>query len=352
MATSDACDPELVPAHTTVAARSVAGWAQRHYGLAVEHCVLIRRGLNDNYALRVAGGVRHVARLYTIRPRGPFNVDFETALLKHLQGRGVGVAAPVDTTAGGSHVRLPCPEGERGLALFHHVEGAVPDALDDFAATGEVLARMHAAARDYAGPPSLYALDGHGLAGRTLAWLRAYPGLDAGVLASYESLIGSLLEELAAAEPALTRVLCHGDTHGFNNHVVADEAGSKRAVLFDFDDAGPGFLAYDLGVMPWSYLLRKGLREADDLLRERWTHYLAGYRAAGGLITDADLAALPLFIQLRHLWNLGEGVGRLHHWGTSVAPEDWLRKQIEVMAAWKRLDLGPASADSVGGPPV
>ncbi|SIQ34177.1 Ser/Thr protein kinase RdoA involved in Cpx stress response, MazF antagonist [Pseudacidovorax sp. RU35E] len=352
MAPSDLCDPELVPTHTTVAARSVAAWVQQHYGLNVEHCALIRRGLNDNYALRVAGGARHVARLYTIRPRGPFNVAFETALLAHLQGRGVGVAASVDTAAGGSHVRLQCPEGERALALFHHVDGAAPDALDEFAATGEALARLHVAARDYDGPPSLYPLDGDGMAGRTLTWLRAYPGLDAGVLASYESLIGALLEELAAAEPTLTRVLCHGDTHGFNNHVVADDAGGKRAVFFDFDDAGPGFLAYDLGVMPWSYLFRKGLRETDDTLRERWAHYLAGYRAAGGVITEADLAALQLFIQLRHLWNLGEGVGRLHHWGTSVAPEDWLRKQVEVMAAWKTLDLGPASADTVVGPPV
>lgn len=339
MTSAGPCDPELVPAHTTVAAASVAAWVRRPYGLAVEHCVLIRRGLNDNYALRVQGGARHVARLYTIRPRGPFNIDFETALLAHLQRRGVGVAAPLATAAGGTHVALQCPEGRRALVLFRHADGAVPEALDEFAATGGALARMHAAAGDYAGPPSLYALDGHGLAGRTLAYLKAYPGLDADVLASYESLIGALLDQLAAAQPLLTRVLCHGDTHGFNNHVAADEAGGKRAVLFDFDDAGPGFLAYDLAVMPWSYLVRKGLREADDVLRERWAHYLAGYRAAGGVVGDADRAALPLFIQLRHLWNLGEGVGRLHHWGTSVAPEDWLRRQIEVMTAWKALDL-------------
>jgi hypothetical protein len=92
-------------------------------------------------------------------------------------------------------------------------------------------------------------------------------------------------------------------------------------------------------VLAWSYLFRKGLKEPDDVLRERWTHYLHGYRAAGGEVSEPDLAALPLFLQLRHLWNLGEAAGRLHHWGTNSVPVDWLRKQVEVLDAWKGLDL-------------
>jgi Ser/Thr protein kinase RdoA (MazF antagonist) len=148
-----------------------------------------------------------------------------------------------------------------------------------------------------------------------------------------------LLAELSQAESGLTRVVCHGDTHGFNNHISTDAAGVKTACFFDFDDAGPGFLAYDLAVMPWSYLTRKGLREPDAVLKERWTHHLRGYRLGGGQVSDADMAALPLFLQLRHLWNMGEGVGRLHHWGTSTMPADWLAKQVDVLAAWQALDL-------------
>lgn len=116
-------------------------------------------------------------------------------------------------------------------------------------------------------------------------------------------------------------------------------AGTKKTVFFDFDDAGPGFLAYDLSVLPWSYLARKALKAPDDVLRERWTHYLRGYRADGGQVGERDLAALPLFVQLRHLWNLGEAAGRLHHWGTSSVPVDWLRKQVEVFEAWQGIDL-------------
>lgn len=332
-------DPDLVPTHTTAAPASIARWVTRHHGLAVQQCHLIRRGLNDNYALRSADGSRHVARLYSIRPRGDFNVEFEVSLLAHLDAQGVGVAAPVPTADGRTHIPLQFPEGPRALALFRHAEGAVPDTLEDVELTGRALAHIHQAAREYAGPPSRYTLDGHHLAGRTLGYLQTYPDLDAGLLETYSQLVHRLREELAAAEGRLTRVVCHGDTHGFNNHVHTDTTGARKTVFFDFDDAGPGFLAYDLSVLPWSYLARKSLQEPDDTLRERWTHYLRGYRAGGGEVSENDLAALPLFLQLRHLWNLGEAAGRLHHWGTNSMPVDWMQKQGKVFEAWRGLDL-------------
>ncbi|MFH0130134.1 phosphotransferase enzyme family protein [Variovorax sp. VaC1] len=332
-------DPDLVPTHTTAATSSVALWVAQHHGVPVQQCSLIRRGLNDNYALRSVDGTRYVARLYSIRPRGDFNVDFEIALLAHLVSRGASVAAPVLAVDGRTRVPLQFPEGPRALALFRHAEGVTPDALDEFELTGRTLAHIHEAARDYAGPSSRYVLDGHHLAGKTLAYLKAYPELGEELLETYSRLVQRLVEELAAAESGLTRVVCHGDTHGFNNHVSTDAAGTKKTVFFDFDDAGPGFLAYDLSVLPWSYLFRKSLKEPDDALRERWTHYLRGYRAGGGVVSEQDLAALPLFVQLRHLWNLGEAAGRLHHWGTNSVPLDWLHKQVDVFEAWRGLEL-------------
>lgn len=332
-------DPDLVPTHTTAAASSVARWVEQHHGLAVKQCHLIRRGLNDNYALRSADGTRHVARLYSIRPRGAFNAEFELALLTHLKAGGAAVAAPVQAAAKPSHRALRFPEGARALALFEHVGGAVPETLEEFELTGHALAGIHAAARDYAGPPSLYTLDGEHLAGRTLVYLASHPELEAPVLDAYRLWVGRLLEELSAVSGSLTRVVCHGDTHGFNNHVYTSPDGTRHTGFFDFDDAGPGFLAYDLCVLPWSYMFRKTLKAPDDVLRERWARYLQGYRAGGGVVTEHDLAALPLFLQLRHLWNLGEAAGRLHHWGTNSVPADWLRKQLDVLEAWKGLDL-------------
>ena len=332
-------DPDLVTAHTTAAASSIARWVEQHHGLAVQQCHLIRRGLNDNYALRSVDGSRYVVRLYSIRPRGDFNADFELSLLAHLDAHGVAVAVPVPTAQGRTHVELRFPEGLRAMALFRHAPGAVPDTLEDFEQTGGTLARIHMTARDYAGPPSRYTLNGSHLAEQTLAYLHTHPELDLELLNTYRQLVQGLLAELAQAKGGLSRVICHGDTHGFNNHIATNADGAKSAVFFDFDDAGPGFLAYDLCVMPWSYLTRKSLKEPDELLLERWAHYLQGYRSAGGEVTPADMAALPLFVQLRHLWNMGEGVGRIDHWGVNLMPADWLQRQLNALTAWSQVAL-------------
>ena len=331
--------PSITTSHTTVAAQAVSLWVAQHYGLHVQQCYLIRRNLNDNYAVRAADGSRYVARICAIRPRGPFNVDFEVALLAHLHAQGVGVGAPVLAAHEAASIALPFPEGPRALVLFRHCAGAVPDTPEELHLTGAALAQIHSAAQSYAGPASRYVLDGHHLAGRTLDYLAAHPELDPAVLESYRQWIERLLSELADVEGSLTRVVCHGDTYGFNNHVYTDAEGVQRAAFFHFDDAGPGFLTYDLCVWLWSNLPRKALMEPDDALLKRWQQYLAGYRAGGGRVTEADLAALPLFLQLRHLWNMGEGVARIHHWGANMMSADWIRRQLDVMAVWARLEL-------------
>jgi Ser/Thr protein kinase RdoA (MazF antagonist) len=334
-----AVDPDLVITHSTTDAASVARWIERHHGLQVAQCHLIRRGLNDNFAVVLADGTRRVARVYSIRPRGPFNIDYELGLLAHLQAQGCGVAASIPAADGRSWVELQYPEGPRALALFQHADGAVPETAEDFELTGRALANIHAAARDYAGPASRYTLDGHHLAGRTRGWMHKHPSFaDDELRHAYRELIDGLVRELAEIEDGLTRVACHGDTHGYNNHVFTDAAGEKRTEFFDFDDAGPGFLAYDLSVLPWSQMARKGLKAPDEQLLERWPAYLRGYRAAGE-VSERDLAALPLFVQLRSLWNTGEALGRVHHWGTGWPAADWLKKQLDTFAAWKALGL-------------
>lgn len=51
MTTNQPHDAALVPTHTTAASSAIAHWAAQHYGLQVQTCHLIRRGLNDSYAL-------------------------------------------------------------------------------------------------------------------------------------------------------------------------------------------------------------------------------------------------------------------------------------------------------------
>ena len=328
----------LVISHSVLASEEVRHVVEQHYPIgAVAQCYLLRRSFNEAYFLQAANGARYVARLSSIRARGPANVGYEVSMLAHLSSRGIGVAEPILPTSGATHVMLELPEGSRPLALFRFVEGDVPESLDDVELTGAELAKIHLNSQDYAGPSSLYRIDVDHLLKTPLTWLLQAPTVDAGLRDSLNALASSLDSSLAGM-PDLTAVACHGDCHGANNFIWTRPDGVRVTSFFDFDDAGPGYLAYDLAVYLWSQLLRNALTAPDAEVSEKWSRFLGGYRAHGTVKAE-DLAAIPLFVGIRHFWLLGEYASRRHHWGSQALPTSWLRKQAELLHSWQDFKL-------------
>lgn len=134
----------------------------------------------------------------------------------------------------------------------------------------------------------------------------------------------------------LTRVHCHGDSHGSNNFMADGPQGERIATFFDFDDAGPGYLAFELAVYLWAMLPCKLGATLDANEQERWRAYLRGYRSVRPL-ADADVAAIAAFVSVRQFWLMGEYAGRTAVWGTQAMPTSWLRKQVELLNAWESL---------------
>ncbi|MGE4240642.1 phosphotransferase enzyme family protein [Ramlibacter sp.] len=309
----------------------------------IARCALLRRGFNHVYGLEFEDGRRLVARLSAHRPRGEPNVEYEAALLAHLKRAGVGVAASLPARDGSAALSMALPEGPRPLMLFEHLEGDPPaDSLPDIEATGRCLAEMHDAAASYDGPPSRYRLELPFLLDNPVRLLHTAPTMDDALRADYAAAAQRLSERIAAL-PGLERVHCHGDCHGSNNFMTDGPGGRRIASFFDFDDAGPGFLAFELAVYLWAMHPRKPgkLLEGDEL--DRWRAYLKGYRSVRKL-EDADFEAIALFVSVRQLWLFGEYAGRLDVWGTQSIPTAWLRKQVELLGAWLdlRTPAGPA----------
>lgn len=320
-------------AHTTFSATAIARIVAAEYDTPpVTACHLIRRGFGDVYQVRLADGTRLVARLGALRPRGPQNVAYEAAMLRHLQASGIGVAEPVQTRSGADAALVAAVEGERALFVTRFLQGDIPgENLDDLRSTGAGLACIHAAARSYAGPVSRYALDTSHLVERPIERLLRVPDLDPDVGSALATEAARLIERLADAD--LVRTHCHGDCHGENNVIRSGPDGERQPWYFDFDDAGPGWAAYDLAVFRWSQLTRKGLTDADEVVDARWRHFLAGYRSVAEL-PDTDLACIGAFQAVRHVWLLGEYAGRLGHWGSHTLAPAWLAKQPARIAAW------------------
>jgi Ser/Thr protein kinase RdoA (MazF antagonist) len=85
---------------------------------------------------------------------------------------------------------------------------------------------------------------------------------------------------------------CHGDMSG-GNSTYSD----GRVIHFDFDCAGPGWRAYDLGVFFWSMSI-------DGCGAEVWERFLHGYSACRTL-SSHDLAAVRAFACARVIWLIG-----------------------------------------------
>jgi Ser/Thr protein kinase RdoA (MazF antagonist) len=232
---------------------------------------------------------------------------------------------------------MELPEGARQLMLFDHLDGDPPgESLRDVEATGRGLALLHEAGMGYEGPSSRYSLEIPHLLERPLQQLCAAPTMDDALRADL-SAIGQRLADRIAAMTTLERVACHGDCHGSNNFMSDGSDGTRVASFFDFDDTGPGWLAYELCVYLWAMLPRMVGGELDANARERWRRYIAGYRSVRRL-DPADYDAIASFVAVRQIWLMGEYAGRIAVWGTQTMPTSWLRKQVELLTAWESLE--------------
>lgn len=137
--------------------------------------------------------------------------------------------------------------------------------------------------------------------------------------------LGQIAERTGAAiklSANLSWTYCHGDCHGFNSKIT--EAG--EAVFFDFDDGGPGYLAYDLAVFLWAQVSfgRETTRA--------WTSFLDGYRLIRPITPD-DFEAALRFVVVRHVWLMGEHASRVDEWGSNNVR--WVSPGLGFVRAWE-----------------
>lgn len=334
-------------AHSILSGEGMARLVREHYGFGPgSDCHLLRSGYNEVYALDAVDGSRRIARLGALRVRGAANVDYEVSMLEHVAARGALVAEPVRPLSGSAGVVVSMPEGPRHLTLFHRVEGELPDTPDDIAFTGEGLATLHEAAEGYVGPTSRYRYDVDHLLRAPLSWILRVPTMDVALRKRFEASALAIESDLAACGP-LTHVACHGDCHGGNNFVRPTQAGEREAVFFDFDDAAPGPLAYDLAVFLWNLL--EGRAAPTEEVSSQWSCYLNGYRRRRELVS-ADIEAIPLFVRMRHFLWLGERASRSHQWGSEALPYGMLVKQPDLFESWRSLEMAGLSRERVPDP--
>jgi Ser/Thr protein kinase RdoA (MazF antagonist) len=339
---------KLSAAYSTISPSSIATVLDQRYEIApVAKCRLVHRGFNDTYELEGADGRSYMARLSNRRFRGPANVDYETALLMHLHRAGIVVGVPVSDREGHRWSTHDAPEGPRELTVFERLDGrgllsavrragkADEQTLADVAALGDSLARIHLAGENFDGPPSLYRLEGplmvDGPLGQLVVVFEGELEDDARAVAA------SLRSRLDACAATLSVGHCHGDNHAGNNFIADASDGTPVAGWFDFDDGGPGFLAYDLATFLWSLLLRTPAGDMTEEIPPLWRTFISAYRGVRP-IPASDYGALGVLVAVRHFWIMGNFASRLTN---TPIPVDWFRQAIGLVRKWESL-VAPA----------
>ena len=316
---------DFKPLYTTSRAEAVAQFVAERYDLACPlDCRMLNRGFNDVYLVVTASNERYIFRLSHHRARGAADVETETDFLSYLDRSGVPIAVPIPTREGALFVRGLSPEGVREGVLFRDLGGRAPDVTStaDARANGATLAMLHNAASSYTAIAPLYRLDLDHLLHRPLERVRE-SGIVSGasIWADLEAIAARIARTIETFNH-LTWIHCHGDCHGFNARIVED----GKAAFFDFDDGGPGYLAYDLSVFLWAKVTfgRK--------LFAIWDAFIDGYQSVRPIAAN-DLDAAHPFVIVRHVWLMGEYASRAREWGSE--PVSWIAREVEFLKAWE-----------------
>jgi Ser/Thr protein kinase RdoA (MazF antagonist) len=329
--------PSLPVLYSTPRAEAVADFVSTHYDLpgSIE-CKLLYCGWNDIFDVRTSEE-RFVFRISKLRARGDADVASETAFLAYLDRQGVPVAAAIPTRDGSLFTSAFFPEGRRPAVLFRYAEGRPSQARGsaaDARANGVTLARIHDAAGGFAAADKgRYRLDCDHLLHRPLSFILAIEDLSDSVRTGLADLTGRLSSALAERD-GLSWTHCHGDCHGYNAHIALQGARAGQAVFFDFDESGPGYLAYDVAVFLWCCVI---FERRDHAF---WHAFMEGYRSIREL-PHADFEAAHLFVPIRHIWLMGEWASRIPEWGKQAVPADWIAAQLDFMLSWEKEKLAP-----------
>jgi Ser/Thr protein kinase RdoA (MazF antagonist) len=324
-------------AQSTPTAAAIAALVQTHYGLgAVVESEFLRRSFNQVNRLNFLSGQRAVARLCTDRPRGKSNLLFEAAALEHLAECGCPVPRCLPAANDDVAIDVRLPEGNRSLILFEYLDGEeTGDSPEEIKAFAHGLAALHTAGESYRGTPSAYTLNLEHLLHRLLQRLLQAATMTA-VLRTQFAILGKRLNDRIVSLGKLQEVLCHGDAHGKNNFVVRRSDGRCEAQFFDFDEARPGILAYELAVYPWNLHPRTPDGEFSEAQSKQCLNFINAYKEVRP-IPDVDLAAISPFMAVRQFWLMGEYAGRTPVWGSQTMPTAALSRQLEMLRSWETL---------------
>ncbi len=275
-------------------------------------CRFFVAGLHDNYLFKDATG-KYIVRVYRNAWRNETEIYYELELLDYLYQQTCPVAAPIRSRAGKLCFSVDCSDGQRFVAMFPYAAGRAPLnelKVGESEQLGQSLGRVHAVGDGFQTVHQRQTLD--------LAYLLAdsvhavTPFVCADDLLRLQNLVGMLAQRLPViAQQAPLWGICVGDVNPSNCHID----GEGAITLFDFDQCGVGWRAFDIGKFFSSIIEHEQNPELESA-------FLRGYESVRTLL-DEEHHALPYFKSIAFIW-----VMALHAYNADYIGHKWLQEKF------------------------
>lgn len=310
--------------YSQLSTHSVLNLIALHYGLSnPESCKFYARGLHDNYLIS-AGKKKFILRVYRNNWRSGEETGFELDLLRFLGDKGAPVAFPLLTRMGESSVFIDSPEGKRSVALFHYANGHAPGndiSIEESALLGKSVANIHSLTENYLTPRTRPVLDVPYLLDGSIIAIE--PFVEKEILIYLKTLQNKLHRSFPqlVKDPGVFGI-CIGDVNPTNFHVA-----ENSLTLFDFDQCGYGFRAFEIGKFISSIhavASKKAIANA----------FMAGYQQVRQL-SHEEISAIPYFEIVSLIW-----VMAINASNADLIGHKWLEKPFwhRKIAILKELD--------------
>ena len=300
---------DVFPAiYSTLSPKALVDGVVTQYPLeAIERCVFWHRGLSDIYLVK-ARTSSYILKISHHHWRSRSDIEFELELLDFLYQQGVPVAHPLKTKDGKLSVTIHALEGDRYAALFPYAPGKVP--LGDLnlvqsKVLGKTLAKLHQTSANFQSSNIKQPLNLKYLLNDSLAVILPY-------LTKRNGDLEYLQEEIDKIERQITKIpqqepfwsVCWGDPHSGNVHFTAE----NFVTLFDFDQCGYGWRAFDL-----AKFLQVSLRAG--MSRKIRDAFFTGYQTIEKL-QPIELDSLQSLTKMAHIWAWAIDINAqaVHNW--------------------------------------
>ena len=283
-------------------------------------CKFYVLGLHDNYVVE-SGGNKFILRIYRNNWRSAEEVAFELELLAFLNARTKQVSTLIPTKRGGLAFHIDSPEGERLAALFGYADGDAPGKAikaGEAELLGAAVANVHNITNTFTTcykRPVLdipYLLDD--------AVLSIKPFLNVEGCDYLEKLQGKLHDAVPyIGKSSENYGICIGDVNPTNFHINRN----NDITLFDFDQCGYGYRAFEIG----KFFSSINNTENAQLIQ---TAFIKGYQKVRRL-SQEELYSIPYFEIISVIWVMAIHANNVDRLGYKVLEKPFWDRRLEIL---------------------